>query len=634
MVNKYADRDQEIAKLDEENEIIRAKNYNLDYNEAIKWGESYDAEVLTDKEKGIKISHQTVNFSKRVWKAFNFIIFAIIYTVVLLYQLEIDTKYDLNNTVYTQIINAQDSDGITIDSVGTYQDYTTWLSQSFQSIFSLSNAYDLQGNYLVGQKLNQQVDCPTQGTLRLTVNYVETNSNPNNLFYDINPIVRKADFSPYPGLNSYRTNEDKNIQAYDTSFNCPLKYIKSGDGGFSSLGGYVFYFSNEPGYYETQVSTLLDYKLLFNESTNSMALDFVLYNGDLNYFIYSAFVAQTTSGGEIYPTYYIWPLKLKVYFATGDKIRAFFEIVLILILIYHIYVTVTTLKNKFKNYNDWNTRFKEILTKNQQEKRRLAKPDLIRKFQNVLTSYEVLDIISYFLTIICIIYWLMYISSDLSVKFTLPTYDTYFHDKFSDQVIILQTYMNLSSFNILLIYFRIMNYVTINKSLSFLQDTMRVAMVDILYFLLMLLVILIGFVFMSYLSFGHKLENYNTIASAFITCFAMMTGEFNYPELLTADKTMTYIFFFFFMLFFTFILLNIFIAILERAYTKVKNNSGEDANTITIFESLIMFFISKLRRILKKAPHEQDHQKDIKELAICVFNRIESGMEEDDDPVS
>ena len=47
-----------------------------------------------------------------------------------------------------------------------------------------------------------------------------------------------------------------------------------------------------------------------------------------------------------------------------------------------------------------------------------------------------------------------------------------------------------------------------------------------------------------------------------------------------------------------------------------------------------MFFISKLRRILKKAPHEQDHQKDIKELAICVFNRIESGMEEDDDPVS
>jgi hypothetical protein len=56
-------------------------------------------------------------------------------------------------------------------------------------------------------------------------------------------------------------------------------------------------------------------------------------------------------------------------------------------------------------------------------------------------------------------------------------------------------------------------------------------MVDIIYFLIMLVVILMGFVFMGYLSFGHTLSHYKTIQDSFITCFAMMIGEFDYPEL-------------------------------------------------------------------------------------------------------
>jgi hypothetical protein len=264
----------------------------------------------------------------------------------------------------------------------------------------------------------------------------------------------------------------------------------------------------------------------------------------------------------------------------------------------------------------------------------VAKPEFLRKFSSIITSYEILDLTSYSLSVICVVYWFLYIFSDLALNFKLPTQDGDFHQKFSDQAGILERYSNISSFNILLMYFRIMNYVTINKALSFLQDTMSAAMVDIFYFLIMLVVILMGFVFMAYLSFGHTLEHYKTISDSFITCFAMMIGEFDYGELLTADEAMAYFFFFFYMLFFSFILLNIFIAILERAYTKVKETLGPEENNITVIESLIIFILSSIRNVFDRSKHVQEHQKDIKELAVCVFNRIENVSEEEEDPVT
>ena len=168
----------------------------------------------------------------------------------------------------------------------------------------------------------------------------------------------------------------------------------------------------------------------------------------------------------------------------------------------------------------------------------------------------------------------------------IPTRDKNFHDLFSTQAQIFQTYLNLSSFNILLIYFRVMNYVTINKALSFLQDTMKLALIDISYFLVMLFVILLGFVFMAYLAFGNTLKHYKSIQDSFVTCFAMIIGQFDYKELLTADPVMANLFFFVYMILFLFILLNIFISILESAFTKVKAEIGEEEQNLTIVESL------------------------------------------------
>ena len=90
----------------------------------------------------------------------------------------------------------------------------------------------------------------------------------------------------------------------------------------------------------------------------------------------------------------------------------------------------------------------------------------------------------------------------------------------------------------------------------------------------------------------------------------MMIGEFDYQELLEADETMAYFFFFIYMLFFTFILLNIFIAILERAYTKIKTETEAEEANVTVFESFIIYFYTKIKGLFsKKNERKMEHKK-------------------------
>jgi len=57
-------------------------------------------------------------------------------------------------------------------------------------------------------------------------------------------------------------------------------------------------------------------------------------------------------------------MRVDMYSTPEDIARAFFEIIYILMLFYHIAVSGITLTRKYKSYNIWQERFYEILTEN------------------------------------------------------------------------------------------------------------------------------------------------------------------------------------------------------------------------------------------------------------------------------
>jgi hypothetical protein len=91
-----------------------------------------------------------------------------------------------------------------------------------------------------------------------------------------------------------------------------------------------------------------------------------------------------------------------------------------------------------------------------------------------------------------------------------------------------------------------------------------------LFFIVLFAVFTFGFISMSYIAFGTRNEDFSTMAWAAIHCFQIIFGKFNYEELERADRVFAPVFLFLYLFSITFILSNIFIAILEQSYGIVK----------------------------------------------------------------
>ena len=79
-----------------------------------------------------------------------------------------------------------------------------------------------------------------------------------------------------------------------------------------------------------------------------------------------------------------------------------------------------------------------------------------------------------------------------------------------------------------------------------------------------------GFFLFTYAAFGSNVEKFSTLFLGIMTLMEMFIGVFDYKELRAGDRILAPFFFIIYMLLFAFILLNIFIALLEDAYSKVQ----------------------------------------------------------------
>ena len=126
-----------------------------------------------------------------------------------------------------------------------------------------------------------------------------------------------------------------------------------------------------------------------------------------------------------------------------------------------------------------------------------------------------------------------------------------------------QKYTDIASFNTIFLSVKIFDFLNKSKQMRLLSNTLYRAREDTLYFIVIFITLMLGFVGLSYLSFGSSLAGYSTIPNAILSCFEMALGYFNYEDLSNVTPVMAAIFFFPFNILFIFILINIFIAIIN-----------------------------------------------------------------------
>jgi len=132
----------------------------------------------------------------------------------------------------------------------------------------------------------------------------------------------------------------------------------------------------------------------------------------------------------------------------------------------------------------------------------------------------------------------------------------------------------VSAFNILLITFKTFKYLKVNKRLYVLWQTLDNARTDLLTFIAIFAIILLGFLFMGWLTFGAELGIFNGFISSMGTCWQFLIGNPpDFFDLYYVNRALGPIFFTLFTVFVFFILANMFIAIISGAYAESHTES-------------------------------------------------------------
>jgi len=144
----------------------------------------------------------------------------------------------------------------------------------------------------------------------------------------------------------------------------------------------------------------------------------------------------------------------------------------------------------------------------------------------------------------------------------------------------LQTFIQLCAVNTLGIFFRILKYLQVYPYMDVMFATLRTAIVDTLFFLMLMTVFLMGYVFAGHQVFGAEVEDFSSISKGFLACLRMFLGTFNYAKMRRVQG-LSYVFFSYtFMVLFRFIMVNMFFAIIDKHFRREDKRRAEVAKAL------------------------------------------------------
>ena len=300
-----------------------------------------------------------------------------------------------------------------------------------------------------------------------------------------------------------------------------------------------------------------DITYLFTDSLNSVVLDYILYSPNYDAYIHVAHVFRFLSGGQVSKWLQASPVRMQRYSTSEDQGRAAVELILVVATIAMACGSGIRLVGKWKEYTAWRKDLYDSLSPELIKKRNRVKPEWLRRFKALFDLLTILELTAYLLAFLALVLRVLIIAksndtSDISLIGTL--------------VQLQMDYFAVSSVSCFLFCLQLLHYFRLNHSLGVLQRTLAKASRDILYYLVLFVTFWTAFAFMAYLGFGVQLKHFASLEGSFLFCFQMALRSYNYAELRSADPILAPVFFTVFMIFFVFVLLNIFVVILERAY--------------------------------------------------------------------
>ena len=391
-----------------------------------------------------------------------------------------------------------------------------------------------------------------------------------NCYSDYSVEEEKTDNLQFISFYSDQSNEGK---VYNEKLNT-RPY--SGQLARYGHGGYQQLLSTDKN-----ISSFILHDLKFNgwidRGTRAVFIDFTLYNANINMFCIVKLVAEFLPTGGIATSHEILVQKLLRYVSTKDNILFGFEVALIVFVVYYIVVESVELMvfrmNYFVQY--WNVLDNIIIVQILAGAaislyRSVTINDLITKSETDLDTFTSFETIAYYESI----------------------------------------YNDLAAMCLFFSWIKIFKYLKFNKTMRHFSTTLSRCSKDILSFAVMFFIIFFAFAQLGLLLFGTILRDFATFHDSTYTLFRIILGDFDFLALEQASTLLGPVFFITYIFCVFFILLNMFLAIINDTYSEVKSEMNSETRPALEFGDYIKKSFKGLFSICSKKKDEEDEEDE------------------------
>ncbi|CAJ1066583.1 polycystic kidney disease 2-like 1 protein [Xyrichtys novacula] len=345
--------------------------------------------------------------------------------------------------------------------------------------------------------------------------------------------------------------------------------------------------------------------LWLNRGTRAAFVDFSTYNANINMFCVIRLLVEFPATGGAIPSHQIRTVKLIRYVTYWDYFILGCEILFCLFIFYYAVEEILELR--------------------------------IHKFAYFKSIWNILDIIVILLAIIAIAFNVFRtIKVDSLLGHLLEHPNIYADFEF---LAFWQTqYNNMNAVNLFFAWIKVFKYISFNKTMTQLSSTLGRCAKDILGFAIMFFIVFFAYAQLGYLLFGTEVESFSTFIKCIFTQFRIILGDFDYDAIDRANRVLGPIYFLTYVFFVFFVLLNMFLAIINDTYSEVKEELSTQKDELQITDIIKQSYMRTFSKLKLKKERISDVQKALRsgtgEIEFKDFRETLKGMGHADHEIS
>ncbi|XP_047434835.1 polycystin-2 isoform X2 [Mugil cephalus] len=287
---------------------------------------------------------------------------------------------------------------------------------------------------------------------------------------------------------------------------------------------------------------LLKENLWLDRGTRAVFLDFSVYNGNINLFCIARLLVEFPATGGVVTSWQFQTVRLIRYVTSWDYFVGVCEVAFCLFILYYVVEEVLEIHIHRLHY------FKSL--------------------------WNCLDVFIVALSVVAII---MNITRTAMVgnllKGLLENHTT--HPSFESLASLQVQFNNMAAVIVFFSWVKLFKFINFNKTMSQLSSTMSRCAKDLVGFAIMFFIIFLAYAQLAYLVFGTQVNDFSTFQASIFSQFRIILGDFNFSEIEEANPVLGPIYFTTFVVFIFFILMNMFLAIINDTYSEVKADMSQ-----------------------------------------------------------